>query len=60
MTCNLQDEGKYLQSLYLSDKGCVSRTYIKKFYNGWERLMAGGEVGDRGGDGWMASLTQWT
>ena len=26
----------------------------------WERLRAGGEVGDRGWDGWMASLTQWT
>ena len=25
----------------------------------WERLRAGGEVGDRGWDGWMASLTQW-
>jgi len=26
----------------------------------WERLKAGGEVDDRGWDGWMASLTQWT
>ena len=26
----------------------------------WERLRAGGEVGNRGWDGWMASLTQWT
>ena len=26
----------------------------------WERLRAGGERGDRGWDGWMASLTQWT
>ena len=26
----------------------------------WERLKAGGEGGDRGWDGWMASLTQWT
>ena len=26
----------------------------------WERLKAGGEVGDRGRDGWMASPTQWT
>ena len=25
----------------------------------WERLEAGGEGGDRGWDGWMASLTQW-
>ena len=26
----------------------------------WERLKAGGEAGDRGWDGWMASPTQWT
>ena len=26
----------------------------------WERLRAGGEGDDRGWDGWMASVTQWT
>ena len=26
----------------------------------WERLKAGGEADDRGWDGWVASLTQWT
>ena len=26
----------------------------------WERLRAGGEWDNRGWDGWMASLTQWT
>ena len=26
----------------------------------WERLRAGGEGDDRGWDGWVASLTQWT
>ena len=26
----------------------------------WERLKVGGEQDDRGWDGWMASLTQWT
>ena len=26
----------------------------------WERLRAGGEGDDRGWDGWMASLMQWT
>ena len=26
----------------------------------WERLKAGGEEGDRGQDGWMASAIQWT
>ena len=26
----------------------------------WGRLKAGGEGGNRGGDGWMSSLTRWT
>ena len=26
----------------------------------WERLRVAGEGGERGRDGWMASLTQWT
>ena len=26
----------------------------------WERLKEGGEGDNRGRDGWMASLTQWT
>ena len=26
----------------------------------WERLKAGGEGDERGWDGWMASMTQWT
>ena len=26
----------------------------------WERLRAGGKGDDRGWDGWMTSLTQWT
>ena len=26
----------------------------------WGRLRVGGEGNDRGGNGWMASLTQWT
>ena len=26
----------------------------------WERLRAGGEGDDKGGDGWMASPTPWT
>ena len=26
----------------------------------WERMKAGGKGDDRGWDGWMASLTQWT
>ena len=34
-------------------------TYLKRPWC-WERLKAGGEGDDRGWDGWMASLTQWT
>ena len=34
-------------------------THLKRPW-GWERLKAGGEEDDRGWDGWMASLTQWT
>ena len=34
-------------------------THLKR-PRGWERLRAGGEVNDRGWDGWMASPTQWT
>ena len=33
------------------------RTHLKR---PWERLRAGGEGDDRGWDGWMASLTQWS
>ena len=34
-------------------------THWKKLWC-WERLQAGGEGGNRGWDGWMASLTHWT
>ena len=38
--------------------------YVKNWLIGknqcWRRLKAGGEGDDRGGDGWMASSTQWT
>ena len=34
-------------------------THLKRPWY-WERLKAGGEGVDRGWDGWMASLTQWT
>ena len=38
---------------------CKELTHLKR---PWccERLKAGGEGDDRGWDGWMASLTQWT
>ena len=38
---------------------CEELTHWKRPWC-WERLKAGGEGGDRGWDGWMASLTQWT
>ena len=38
---------------------CEELTHWKRPWC-WERLKAGGEGGNRGWDGWMASLTQWT
>ena len=38
---------------------CADLTHWKRPW-WWERLKAGGEEDDRGWNGWMASLTQWT
>ena len=38
---------------------CKEPTHWKRPWC-WERLKAGGEGDDRGGDGWMASPTWWT
>ena len=38
---------------------CEELTHLKGPWY-WERLRAGGEGDDRGWDGWIASLTQWT
>ena len=38
---------------------CEELTHLKRPWY-WERLKAGGEGDDRGWNGWMASLTQWT
>ena len=38
---------------------CKELTHYKRPWC-WERLKAGGEGDDRGWDGWMALLTQWT
>ena len=38
---------------------CKDLTHLKRPWC-WERLRAGGEGDDRGWDGWMGSLTQWT
>ena len=39
---------------------CEELTHLKRGPWCWEILKAGGEGDDRGWDGWMASLTQWT
>ena len=38
---------------------CEELTHLKRPWC-WERSKVGGEGDDRGWDGWMASLTQWT
>ena len=38
---------------------CEELTLLKRPWS-WERLKAGGEEDDRGWDGWMPSLMQWT
>ena len=38
---------------------CEELTHWKRPWC-WERLRAGGQGGEKGWDGWMASLTQWT
>ena len=38
---------------------CEKLTHLKRPWC-WERLRAGGEGDNRGGDGWLASPTQWT
>ena len=38
---------------------CKELTHLKRPWC-WERLKAGGEGDDRGWDGWMVSLAQWT
>ena len=53
-------EGLMLK-LKLQNFGHLSEevTHLKRPWC-WERLRAGGEGGDRGWDGWLPSLTQWT
>ena len=51
-------EGLMLK-LKLQYFGCKEPTHWKRPWC-WERLKAGGEGDDRGWDGWMLSLTQWT
>ena len=50
-------EGLMLK-LKLQYFGHLMLTHWKRLWC-WERLRAGGEGGDKGWDGWMASLVQW-
>ena len=53
-------EGLMLKlKLHILATWCKELTHLKRSWC-WERLRAGGEGDDRGWDGWMASLTQWT
>ena len=51
-------EGLMLEACILAT-WCEELTHWKSPWC-WEKLRVGGERGDRGWDGWMASLTQWT
>ena len=50
--------GCSLEGLMLKATAWEELTHWKRLWC-WERLRAGGEGGDRGWDGWMASPTQW-
>ena len=53
-------EGLMLRlKLHTLSTSCEELTHWKRPWC-WEGLRAGGEGDDRGWDGWMASLTQWT
>ena len=54
-----------LEGLILKVKLQYLATWFKELTHGktpwcWERMKVGGEGDNRGWDGWMASLTQWT
>ena len=53
-------EGLMLKLKFLYFGHLMRRTDSFEKTLSWERLKAGGEGDDRGWDGWMASLTQWT
>ena len=44
--------------ILVTSSSCLQ--YYRKIPWYWARLKVGGEGDDRGRDGWMASLTQWT
>ena len=47
----------FVQLMWRTDS--LEETHWKRLWR-WKRLKAGGEGDDRGLDGWIASLTQWT
>ena len=55
---NIADVQYCVNSLLWLSTWCEELTHLKRPWC-WERLKAGGEGDDRGGDGWMASPTQW-
>ena len=57
-TQHIQKTISYRKQLSLAT-WCKEPTHWKRPWC-WERLKAGGEGGDRGWDGWMASPTRWT
>ena len=56
--CSLEGLMLKLKFQYLATS-CSELTHWKRPWC-WERLKVGGEGDDRGWDGWMASVTQWT
>ena len=56
--CHLGKDHSVLISNTLAT-ACKKQTHWERPWC-WESLRAGGEVGNRGWDGWMASSTQWT
>ena len=56
--CSLEELMLKLKLQYFEHQ-CEELTHLKRPWC-WERLRAVGEGDDRGWDGWMASLTQWT
>ena len=56
--CSLEGLMLKLKLQYLAT-WCEELTHLKRPWC-WSRLRAGGEGDDRGWDGWMASLIQWT
>ena len=56
--CSLEGLMLKLKLQYLATWG-EELTHLKRPWC-WESLKAGGEGDDRGWDGWMASLSQWT